>query len=127
MLLLSSVAVRLSEQNGDLGKGFLEVYRVKLKKWVPACVANWDPQTSPASVCSLLGYTSVNSSRLAMRDSNLTLLPSSRDSTALWHMYQQKRSNIIKEFSNCPAHNYPVVDLTCSNYGKLNKIKFFFY
>lgn len=112
--------VRLNERNGDLGKGILEIYKVQMKKWVPACVQHWNPSTSPASVCSLLGYSSVNSSKLTMRDTNLTLSPSatSKDETAIWRMYQRKRSNLIKEFASCPSDNHPVVDLTCSNYGK---------
>lgn len=90
-----------------------------MKKWVPACVKNWDPATSPASVCSMLGYNSVNSSKLTIRDTNLTLAPLTDDS-AIWRMYQRKRSNLIKEFARCPNENHPVVDLTCSNYGMSN-------
>lgn len=116
---ISNFPVRLNERNGDLGKGILEIYKVQMKKWVPACVQHWNPSTSPASVCSLLGYSSVNSSKLTMRDTNLTLSPAttSKDDTAIWRMYQRKRSNIIKEFASCPNDNHPVVDLTCSNYG----------
>lgn len=119
MLEFSKFAVRLNERNGDLGKGILEIYKVQMKKWVPACVQHWNPSTSPASVCSMLGYSSVNSSKLTMRDTNLTLSPSatSKDETAIWRMYQRKRSNLIKEFASCPNDNHPVVDLTCSNYG----------
>lgn len=119
ILKFCSSLVRLNERNGDLGKGILEIYKVQMKKWVPACVQHWNPSTSPASVCSLLGYSSVNSSKLTMRDTNLTLSPAStsKDDTAIWRMYQRKRSNIIKEFASCPNDNHPVVDLTCSNYG----------
>lgn len=119
-------AVRLNERNGDLGKGILEIYKVQMKKWVPACVQHWNPSTSPASVCSMLGYSSVNSSKLTMRDTNLTLSPSatSKDETAIWRMYQRKRSNVIKEFASCPNDNHPVVDLTCSNYGNERFLNF---
>lgn len=118
---ISHFSVRLNERNGDLGKGILEIYKVQMKKWVPACVQHWNPSTSPASVCSMLGYSSVNSSKLTMRDTNLTLSPSatSKDETAIWRMYQRKRSNLIKEFASCPNDNHPVVELTCSNYGKI--------
>lgn len=113
--------VRLSERNGDLGKGILEIYKVNLKKWVPACVSNWNQNSSPTMVCSLLGYNSVNSSRITMRNTNQTLTPSStnsKDPNNIARMYQRKKTNLIKEFGSCSSNeNHPVIDLTCSNYG----------
>lgn len=56
------ISVRLSERNGDLGRGTLEIYKADLKVWKPACIGHWDSSTSPSAVCSLLGgYSSVNS------------------------------------------------------------------
>lgn len=114
--------VRLSERNGDLGKGILEIYKVNLKKWVPACVSNWNQNSSPTMVCSLLGYNSVNSSRITMRNTNQTLTPSpssGKDPNSIARMYQRKKTNLIKEFGSCSSNeNHPVIDLTCSNYGE---------
>lgn len=114
--------VRLSEQNGDLGKGILEIYKVNLKKWVPACVSNWNQNSSPTMVCSLLGYSSVNSSRITNHLTNQTIIPpptTGKDTSNIARMYQRKRTNLIKEFGSCSANeNHPVIDLTCSNYGK---------
>lgn len=102
----------------------MEIYRVSLKKWVPACVTHWNPATSPTMVCSLLGYNSVNSSRITMRATNQTLTPSVtnfKDSNGIWRMYQRKKNNLIKEFASCSTNeNHPVIDLTCSNYGMLH-------
>lgn len=50
------ISVRLSERNGDEGKGQLEVYRPDQEKWVPACVAHWD-EKSAKDICSRLGYS----------------------------------------------------------------------
>lgn len=120
-LYLMRFSVRLSERNGDLGKGILEIYKVNLKKWVPACVDRWNPATSPTVVCSLLGYNSVNSSRL-IAPNNQTLIPTSaKDTNNIWRMYQRKKNNLIKEFGNCKDKNHNIIDLTCSNYGKLFK------
>lgn len=124
-LYTTNCTVRLSERNGDLGKGILEIYKVSLKKWVPACVSNWNPNSSPTMVCSLLGYNSVNSSRITMRNTNQTLTPSpasSKDANNIARMYQRKRTNLIKEFGSCSSNeNHPVIDLTCSNYGNYPK------
>lgn len=120
--------VRLSERNGDLGKGILEIYKVSLKKWVPACVSNWNQNSSPTMVCSLLGYNSVNSSRITMRNTNQTLTPSpsnGKDPNNIARMYQRKKTNLIKEFGSCSSNeNHPVIDLTCSNYGEHNRFLF---
>lgn len=114
-LFIVQFAVRLSERNGDLGKGILEIYKVNQKKWVPACVDRWSPATSPTMVCSLLGYNSVNSSRLTMPNTNQTLPP---PINSVSRMYQRKKNNLIKEFGNCKDKSHAIVDLTCSNYGK---------
>ncbi|XP_050092170.1 uncharacterized protein LOC126575496 [Anopheles aquasalis] len=117
--------IRLSERNGDLGRGTLEVYKADLKQWAPACVKNWDPATSPTMICSLLGYSSVNSSRTAMRGSNRTLV-STKDASSLWRM-AQKEWNLIKEFNSCDINSrYPVAELTCSNFvcGKVPNKKY---
>lgn len=94
---------------------------MNLKKWVPACVSNWNQNSSPTMVCSLLGYNSVNSSRITMRNTNQTLTPSSansKDPNNIARMYQRKKTNLIKEFGSCSSNeNHPVIDLTCSNYG----------
>lgn len=50
----------------------------------------------------------------------MTISPSSfvpKDETAIWRMYQRKKTNLIKEFSSCPNEKHAVVDLTCTNYG----------
>lgn len=115
----SAYTVRLSERSGDIGRGTLEVYKPDVKLWAPACVNHWDPSASPATVCTMLGYSSVNSSKLTMRSSKILMAQSGNDDTpAMWRMYQKKHSNLLKEFNSCDLKaNYPVVDLTCSNYG----------
>lgn len=118
-LLSNGFSVRLSERNGDLGKGTLEVYRADIKLWAPACVTNWDSAASPTAVCSMLGYSSVNSSRLKMRGSNITMNPSTKNSRAMMRMNNEKNSNLMKEFAKCGGNGeYPVAELTCTNFRK---------
>lgn len=116
-LILFVLIVRLRERNGDLGKGTLEVYAVNVKKWQPACVQHWDKSTSPSIVCSMLGYSSVNSSHLTMRGKNSTIVLPKKTKR---RMHQKNNTNLIKEFSSCTDENYPIVDLTCVNYGKFH-------
>lgn len=114
--------VRLSERYGDIGKGTLEVYKPDAKLWVPACVNQWEQSTSPAEVCTMLGYSSVNSSRVTMRKSKSIVSPD-KDTPAMWRMSQKKHRNLLKEFNSCPVNeNYQVVDLTCSNYGNYGNL-----
>ncbi|XP_044256972.1 atrial natriuretic peptide-converting enzyme isoform X1 [Tribolium madens] len=115
--------LRLSERNGDEGKGQLEVYRPDQEEWVPACVAHWDQKTSPKSICSLLGYSNSNGSRL-LRGTDINISPPIQETTAIWRMNQNKRpKNMIREFGSCNGTTYPTVALNCTNYmcGKARK------
>lgn len=111
--------VRLSERNGDMGRGTVEVYKADKRQWAPACVRNFDPKSSPSAICSMLGYRSVNSSNMTMRVSHKALKTIKNDPTGIWRMIQRKHSNMLKEFTSCPLNaDYPVLELTCTNYGK---------
>ncbi|XP_025832340.1 atrial natriuretic peptide-converting enzyme-like [Agrilus planipennis] len=113
--------LRLSERNGDEGKGQLEIFRPEFQKWVPACITHWNETKSALNICSLLGYSSVNSSRL-LNGSNLNS-ELVQENTALWWMHQNRRSkNLLREFSSCKG-SYTTVDLTCTNFrcGKTRK------
>lgn len=46
---------RLSDRNGDIGKGKLEVYHARKGKFLPACIADLS-KTRAKSICELLGY-----------------------------------------------------------------------
>lgn len=48
--------VRLSQRNGDVGEGRLEVYHAEMGKFMPACIPYWD-SNSAKTICSMLGYT----------------------------------------------------------------------
>lgn len=110
----------MSERNGDLGRGVLEIYKADVKQWAPACVRNWDTPTSPAMICSMLGYSSVNATKVTPHGSNVTLNQSpARDGASLLRMHPKKHYNMFKEFSNCSTKkDYFLVELTCSNFGK---------
>ncbi len=119
-LILGAFSVRLSDRYGDIGKGTLEVYKPDIKEWVPACINdNWDHSTSPSTVCTMLGYSSVNSSRLFVRETKLPM-SYNKDIQAMWRSSQKKHSNILKQFNSCPVHEtYQTVNLTCTNYGMI--------
>lgn len=130
---LHRFAVRLSERNGDTGKGILEVYKADIKQWAPACVNKWDGTTSPAAVCSMLGYNSVNASWIKVpspNSSNFTMILPTEDTTSKWQRSQQqqlqRKTNLMKEFISCPNSGYyPVAELACSNFecGKIRRRK----
>ncbi|XP_055917784.1 uncharacterized protein LOC129950036 isoform X2 [Eupeodes corollae] len=118
--------IRLSERNGDLGKGVLEVFRFSSHKWTPACVKNWDRSVSPTAVCSMLGYSSVNATSVVTQKTHRPLLTSVNVSTDIWKMYSKKRSNLMQEFSSCtPEEDFPIAELTCTNFecGKVRREK----
>lgn len=125
------MTVRLSERNGDQGKGILEVYKADIKQWAPACVNNWDGTTSPSAVCSMLGYSAVNGSWIKMPNPNFPnytmVATTEKDTTSMWQMIQKKKTNLMKEFISCPNKDvyHPVAELSCSNFecGKVRRRK----
>lgn len=48
--------VKLSQRNGDIGEGRLEVYHAEMGKFMSACISHWE-STSPQEICAMLGYT----------------------------------------------------------------------
>ncbi|KAL3290052.1 hypothetical protein HHI36_023423 [Cryptolaemus montrouzieri] len=111
--------LRLSERNGDEGKGQLEVYRPDMENWVPACVQHWDQHSFPKYICSLLGYSNVTHTQLI----GATESPRPYESSA-WHQHKSKRSrNLIRQFGSCNGTNYPTVEMSCGSYicGKARK------
>ncbi|KAG5677344.1 hypothetical protein PVAND_007109 [Polypedilum vanderplanki] len=108
--------VRLSSTNGDLGRGTLEVYKASRKRWEPACIRTWDAQNSPSKVCTMLGYSSVNSSRLLRRGTNTTMNVN-QDTQVYMRMAQRKTSTLLREYTSCNDNSTQVVvELTCSNF-----------
>ncbi|XP_052737610.1 atrial natriuretic peptide-converting enzyme-like [Bicyclus anynana] len=53
--------LRLSDANGDIGRGELQVYRAANQSWFPACISALD-DTTAGKLCSMLGYSVVNRS-----------------------------------------------------------------
>ncbi|KAK9890042.1 hypothetical protein WA026_008852 [Henosepilachna vigintioctopunctata] len=115
--------LRLSERNGDEGRGQLEVYRPDMEKWVPACVQQWNQSTSPKYICSLLGYSNATTTQL-IGGTDIQKSPRLYDSSSLWQFHKTKRSkNLIRQFGSCNGTNYPTVEMSCDNYicGKARK------
>ncbi|XP_033366977.1 uncharacterized protein LOC117243520 [Bombus vosnesenskii] len=106
--------LRLSQRNGDVGEGRLEVYHAEMGKFMPACIPYWD-SNSAKTICSMLGYTAPLSSRLMAQGMNLT----QRES-------KTHRTNLLKEFQECITDQeaYPTAELTCSEYacGRRNTV-----
>lgn len=114
--------MRLSERNGDVGSGVLEVFRMNKRQWMPACVKNWDRAVSPSAVCSILGYSAVNATSVVTQRTHRPLLASVNVSTDIWKLYAKRRSTLMQEFANCrQTEDYPIAELTCSNFGGLSK------
>ncbi|ALC42037.1 Corin [Drosophila busckii] len=116
--------LRLSDRNGDVGSGVLEVYRMSQRQWIPACVKNWDRAVSPSAVCSILGYSAVNGTSVLTQRTHRSLMASVNVSTDIWKLYAKRRSTLMQEFGNCrQTEDYPIAELTCINYecGKVKR------
>ncbi|XP_048507998.1 atrial natriuretic peptide-converting enzyme [Athalia rosae] len=110
--------LRLSERNGDIGRGRLEIYHAENGDFSPACVRNWDATTSPHQICSFLGYTVANSSVLSRNGTNFPMPPQKIETSVRWRLAQKTNTNILKELRRCSKYeSYPTVELACSEYG----------
>lgn len=68
----------------------------------------------------MIYFRAVNSSKISMNDKEMIIAPPTKDTPAVWRMYQKKKTNFFKEFVSCNMVNsYATADLTCSDYGKL--------
>ncbi|CAG9759817.1 unnamed protein product [Ceutorhynchus assimilis] len=114
--------LRLSDRNGDEGRGRLEVFRPDQEKWVPACITQWDEHLSK-NICFLLGYANTNYSKVIknLHKKSTDIVTGSRYPTR--EQQPHRRFNLIREFASCNGTNYPTVDLLCTAYicGKARK------
>nr|KAF7435742.1 hypothetical protein H0235_003933 [Vespula pensylvanica] len=108
--------LKLSQKNGDIGKGLLEVYHAEMGKFMPACIPPKAHVTAQA-ICSLLGYTVALSSTFSTKDGNLTTIQAFNESNQ-YRRLTPKRS-LLKKFQACVKEDgdYPTVKLTCSEYA----------
>ncbi|KAK6618238.1 hypothetical protein RUM44_002689 [Polyplax serrata] len=104
--------IRLQEKMGDIGRGLLQVFSPETDEWVPACVSNWDNKYSAQAICSLMGYTLANYTRLIIKDTNVEVQPPQTVNLTDY----RKKMNWIKDFRSCGLHHYPIVNLECRNY-----------
>ncbi|XP_069704892.1 uncharacterized protein [Periplaneta americana] len=110
--------LRLSERMGDVGRGKLEIFQPEEQNWQPACVTHWDSGSSANYICSQMGYTSANYSRLTLKSGDEALPPSSSNSPSIYKFYKEKQTNLLKELRACPGGSiYPNVELSCANYA----------
>ncbi|KAL1492648.1 hypothetical protein ABEB36_010876 [Hypothenemus hampei] len=114
--------LRLSDRNGDEGRGFLEVFRPDQEKWVPACITQWDEQLSK-NICFLLGYSNTNYSKVMKHIEKKTVDLVSGSRYPNKEQRPHRRFNLIREFASCNGTNYPTVDLICTGFicGKARK------
>ncbi|XP_008211465.1 atrial natriuretic peptide-converting enzyme isoform X2 [Nasonia vitripennis] len=108
--------LRLSERNGDVGRGRLEVYHARKGKFIPACIAHWTPSRAK-SMCALLGYKLVNSSTLVMSESNVSIAEPVLETSQRWRLAQKNQGNLLQELQQCSDQkDYSSIDLVCSGY-----------
>ncbi|KAL0114337.1 hypothetical protein PUN28_011533 [Cardiocondyla obscurior] len=105
--------LKLSQRNGDIGEGRLEVYHAEMGKFMPACISHWN-STSSREVCAMLGYTA--SSGYKLINNNLT--GSEPRNTTIPPGYHNESLNLLKQFQTCIKDRevYPTVKLTCVEY-----------
>ncbi|XP_043284206.1 atrial natriuretic peptide-converting enzyme isoform X2 [Venturia canescens] len=109
--------LRLSDRNGDIGKGRLQIYHAENGSFIPACIANWE-DTSARAICKLLGYDAVDSSTLSMKNNNVSMVKPIMDTSQRWRLAQKGQGNLLEELQECTDRSdYQTVELACSEYA----------
>ncbi|XP_051156436.1 uncharacterized protein LOC127278666 isoform X2 [Leptopilina boulardi] len=110
--------LRLSEENGDIGKGRLEVYHAAEGTFLPACIKHWNPNSAQI-ICSLLGYTIANSSILITKSGdNDSFIEPKLQTYQQWRGTLNSKVNLLREFQECEnPRDHSTVELSCSQYA----------
>ncbi|XP_025270509.1 uncharacterized protein LOC105249312 isoform X1 [Camponotus floridanus] len=100
--------MRLSNRNGDIGEGRLEVYHAEMGRYMPACIAN-SKLTSAEKICAMLGY------RASL---GLTLLMNNTTQPNLNNNIEWENFPLLRQFQSCIKERepYPMTTLTCDGY-----------
>ncbi|XP_032685944.1 uncharacterized protein LOC116851037 isoform X2 [Odontomachus brunneus] len=107
--------LKLSQKNGDIGVGRLEVYHAEKGQFMPACISHWE-ETSAQTICAMLGYMVAVNSKLLITDSKIANLTQIEHTRPLYH---GKSPTLLRKFQECirKDETYPTVELTCSEYA----------
>ncbi|XP_043476441.1 atrial natriuretic peptide-converting enzyme-like [Leptopilina heterotoma] len=110
--------LRLSEENGDIGRGRLEVYHAAEGTFLPACIKYWE-HNSAQIICSMLGYTIANSSILLGKSSdNDSFIEPKLQTSGQWRGILNTKVNLLREFQECEnPWDHSTVELSCSQYA----------
>ncbi|KAF9795901.1 hypothetical protein SFRURICE_017765 [Spodoptera frugiperda] len=124
--------LRLSQANGDVGRGELQVYRAANHSWFPACITTLDDDTA-LKLCSILGYSFLNKSQAVINESrpevssikaavNVSATPGPRASFVHEHgaaqtyrAFLRSQGGLLKELKEC-RQDSPRVHLVCDKY-----------
>ncbi|CAB3256166.1 unnamed protein product [Arctia plantaginis] len=135
--------LRLSQANGDVGRGELQVYRAANHSWFPACITTLDDDTA-TKLCSILGYSFLNKSKAVINESkpavssikaavNVSATPSPRASwfhehgaAQTYRAFLRTQGGLLKELKEC-RRDSPRVHLVCNNYDVDAKMPIYGY
>ncbi|XP_039290247.1 atrial natriuretic peptide-converting enzyme isoform X1 [Nilaparvata lugens] len=113
--------IRLSDKMGNEGKGKVELFQPELQSWRPACFFSSLQHTSISkSICTLLGYKTMNSSSLVRKNSHSLPLhaPKVTQNTMARLYHHKTKINVLRELKTCPTgDSYPTLDLHCSQFA----------
>ncbi|CAH2050959.1 unnamed protein product, partial [Iphiclides podalirius] len=124
--------LRLSEANGDVGRGELQVYRAANQSWFPACISNLDDGTA-VKLCSMLGYSVVNRSATVGGTRagrvqahkvpdvvHAPLIPQPERVHGVaqsYRAFQRREGGLLRELKDC-RHDSARIHLVCNSYGE---------
>ncbi|KAJ2948212.1 hypothetical protein O0L34_g10022 [Tuta absoluta] len=106
--------LRLSEVNGDVGRGELQVYRAANQSWFPACISSLD-DTTATELCTMLGYSWSNKSAIIGGRSARARHGAEKS----YLEFKRSEGGLLQELHTC-RRDSARVHLLCHNYGEFH-------
>ncbi len=110
--------VHLSETMGQTGEGRLEAWSAQTNSWQSVCGEGWDVSVQSDRACHILGYKTVNETKIRDETTAQSLEPHNRVGNTIITKYTSMKILFDKRKNNgCKNGKNIAVFLKCHQFG----------
>lgn len=119
-------SVRLSKSMKESGEGRLEAWSAETNSWQSVCGEHWNTSFQSGTACHLLGYKSLNETRIKDETTTQSLELHNRVGNAIERQTHMKVLFDKGRNKGCRNGKNMTVHLKCNHFGILIEIFFIF-
>ncbi len=117
-LNFNQLIVRLSESMGQIGEGRLEAWSAQTNSWQSVCGEDWNVSVQSDRACNILGYKTVNETKIRDETTAQSLEPHNRVGNTIITKYTPMKILFNKRKNNgCRNGKNMAVFLKCDQFG----------